>query len=744
VLRRHRFLVAVLALLTILPARALAQKPLAVEQYFTAAWPIELVSARKADRIAWISYDRGERNVYTAAAPDFRPVRATPFKGDNGIDLTTLRISDDGSVVVFVRGHTPNRDGWIANPTSDPNGSERAIWAARTTGGTAWRLAEGTDPALSPDGRFVLFVKDGQIYRVAVASASAKAPADKQAGARATDTPFIRAWGTNGNPVWSPDATKIAFVSNRVDHSYIAVYDVRKRTVTYLAPNVDRDTSPTWSPDSKRIAFIRRPGLPFGQMPQQTAGAGGAQGRGRGSAAAMAGRGAGPGGRGAEPPGPIDGLMRAAFKDGYTLSFWVADGATGEGHEFWHNQPNDRTFTNVNAIQWAGQHVVFQQEPEEWIRYYSVPVDGQAAAPTALTPGDGMVENIALSSDGRTLFYCTNAGDIERRHIWKVATAGGEAVQITKGDEIETYPVALASGTRVALLTATWQRPQSVGVVPAAGGTVKVIFPALPKEFPTSAHVVPVNVMTKADDGLEIHNQLFLPKDLKAGERRPAVVFVHGGPQRQMVLGYHYRFFYHLAYGVNQYLAQQGYIVISVNYRSGIGYGKSFRMAPNRGGAGNSEYQDVVAAAKYLQGRPDVDPQRIGIWGLSYGGLLTAQALARNSDIFKVGVDLAGVHLQGSALDPQSVSYQSSAISQIDKWKSPVLLRHGDDDRNVPFSQTVGLVQLLRAHKVYYELIVYPDDVHDPLLHRRWVYELTRTCEFLDRYLKGAAPVTHP
>jgi dipeptidyl aminopeptidase/acylaminoacyl peptidase len=279
-------------------------------------------------------------------------------------------------------------------------------------------------------------------------------------------------------------------------------------------------------------------------------------------------------------------------------------------------------------------------------------------------------------------------------------------------------------------------------VVAASGGPVKVIFPTLPKQFPTSAHVVPQNVMTKAEDGLEIHNQLFLPKDLKPGERRPAVVFVHGGPGRQMLLGYHYRFFYHLAYGVNQWLANQGYVVISVNYRSGIGYGRSFRTAPNTGGRGNSEYQDVVAAAKYLQARPDVDPQRIGIWGLSYGGLLTAQALAHNSDIFKVGVDLAGVHLQGSSLDAESVSYQSSAISQIDKWKSPVLLRHGDDDRNVPFSQTVGLVQLLRAHNVYYELIIYPDDVHDPLLHRRWVYELTRTGEFLNRYLKGGAVTT--
>ena len=116
----------------------------------------------------------------------------------------------------------------------------------------------------------------------------------------------------------------------------------------------------------------------------------------------------------------------------------------------------------------------------------------------------------------------------------------------------------------------------------------------------------------------------------------------------------------------------------------------------------------MVAGGKYLQTRPDVDPNRIGIWGLSYGGLLTSQALARNSDIFKAGVDLAGVHLYGSSLDPEAVSYQSSAIGAIDGWKSPVLLIQGDDDRNVAFQQMTGLVQLLRQRDVYYELIVFP------------------------------------
>jgi dipeptidyl aminopeptidase/acylaminoacyl peptidase len=199
--------------------------------------------------------------------------------------------------------------------------------------------------------------------------------------------------------------------------------------------------------------------------------------------------------------------------------------------------------------------------------------------------------------------------------------------------------------------------------------------------------------------------------------------------------------FYHMAYAMNQYFASQGYVVLSVNYRSGIGYGRDFRTAPNVGRRGMAEYADVLAAAQYLLQRSDVDTARIGIWGLSYGGILTAQGLARNSDIFKAGVDLAGVHSWGNPLDTAAVTYKSSAISQIDRWTSPVLLIHGDDDRNVSFSQTVGLVQALRARNIPYELIVYPDDVHDSLLFSRWLTSFHATDDFLRRHL---ALTDHP
>jgi dipeptidyl aminopeptidase/acylaminoacyl peptidase len=344
--------------------------------------------------------------------------------------------------------------------------------------------------------------------------------------------------------------------------------------------------------------------------------------------------------------------------------------------------------------------------------------------------------SLAVSADRRTLYYCTNAGDIDRRHIWSVPLAGGTPRQLSTGDGIETYPVPLASGKGIAVLYADARYPMSPAIVPPEGGKARVIT-ALPAEFPLDAHVVPEAVTLRAEDGMEFYNQVFVPRDLRAGERRPAMVFVHGGPRRQMLLGYHYMSFYHLFYGINQWLQSQGYVVMSVNFRSGIGYGQDFRNADSTGGAGNSEYRDVLAAARYLLSRPDVDPNRVGIWGLSYGGLLTAQALARNSDIFVAGVDMAGVHVRGSSLERNNLSFRSSPISEIGRWKAPVLLVHGDDDRNVNFSQTVGLVQLLRAHGVYHELIVIPDDVHETLLESRWhnIWDSFET--FVNRFVKS-------
>lgn len=778
-----------------LPSLALSQPAGRVNfaKYFNVPSALELASAKKADRIAWTVYEKGMRNVYTAAAPSFTATRITNFLKDDGVDLTDVELSDDGTIAVFVRGSAPNRDDWIANPGHDPEGGERAIWAARTSGvGAPWKVAVGSSPALSPDGKSVLYVRDGQIYRGRVVATAPLTEMDKG------EKPFIKAWGTNSSPRWSPDGSKIVFVSNRVNHSLLGLYDMKTRTMTYIAPSVDFDENPQWSADGKTILFMRRPGTPFGQQrqyggggigfPQGSAFPGGivngrggqsvvtpasggnlcgGGGAGAGAGAGRGGRGGGGGGGGAgrgagnAPDQPAAttprgvapaGLCSAAFPGGYTLSVMSVDVANIDAaREIWHNKPNDRVVTNLNNAQWTGTHLVFPYTPQgdEFERWYSIDLSNPTSDAVSITTTNGLIEDAtmaAVSKDKKTLFYSTNAEDIERRHIWAVPTAGGQPPRRVSSDSgISTYPQPLASGKYIATLFFDYNVPASIGIVPAAGGPTKVVWPSLANTaFPTAEHVRPEVVWTTAADGQKISNTLFIPKDLKPGEKRPAIIFVHGGPVRQMMPGYHYMQFYHWAYGFNQFLQEKGYIVLSINYRGGIGYGRSFRQAPGTNARGNSEYQDVLAGAKYLQGRADVDTSRMGIWGLSYGGLLTSQALARNSDIFKAGVDYAGVHLYTPTLDTSNVAYKSSAISAIETWKSPVLLVHGDDDRNVDFAQTVGLVNLLRAHGVYYELQVVPDDLHESMLHSVWLDTWDRTAKFLDRFVRDREAVPAP
>ena len=217
---------------------------------------------------------------------------------------------------------------------------------------------------------------------------------------------------------------------------------------------------------------------------------------------------------------------------------------------------------------------------------------------------------------------------------------------------------------------------------------------------------------------------------------------MHGGSRRQMLLGWHYMDYYNNAYGMNQYLASQGYVVLSINYRSGIGHGMEFREALNYGATGASEYQDVEGAGKYLRTRADVDPAHIGLWGGSYGGYLTALGLARNSDLFAAGVDFHGVHdwsarlraaaaLEERNAEASKLAFDSSPMAAVKTWKSPVLLIHGDDDRNVDFSQTVELVTALRRQNAYFEELIIPDGVHGFPAARLLVEGLPRRRGFL-------------
>jgi len=673
-----------------------------LQQIKSYPFPNELTASATGSKIAWAFNEQGKRNVWVAEGPEFKARRLTNYETDDAQELTSLSISADGKYVVYVRGgdHGSNFDSSVGvNPALTATQMKVQVWTVPFDGGDPKLLGEGDEPVISPRSDKVVFVKERGIW---------SAPLDGSSPAKQ----FFYARGESSDAVWSPDGTRLAFVSNRGDHSFIAVYTNEATPILYLEPATSRDSSPRWSPDGKRIAFVRRPG------------SGGA-------------------------PEPILEQRPQAW------SIWTADAATGEGKQLWKSPftlrgspPGTEGGTNLH---WAAAgRIVFLSYLDGWPHLYSISEDG--GEPLLLTPGNYMAEYISISNDHHYMVFAGNAGsdadDIDRRHIVRVPVDRAEPTVVTPGKGLEWTPFVTGDGKYIAYISATSQHSPLPTVIETSGTrTTTLAEDRVPVDFPTSQLVTPKKVVYKAPDGLEIHGQLFEPTGGTA--KKPAIIYVHGGPPRQMLLGWHYSDYYTNAYAVNQYLASRGYIVLSVNYRLGIGYGHDFHRPANAGVQGASEYQDVKAGAEYLQNLPQVDSKRIGIYGGSYGGFLTALALARDSKLFAAGVDIHGVHnwtaeragplLENryeKATDAQralDVAWQSSPVSSIATWKSPVLLIHGDDDRNVRFSQTTDLVQRLEKAGVTYDELVIPDDTHHFMRYANILKVDSAVAAFFDR-----------
>ncbi|MBU6478538.1 MAG: prolyl oligopeptidase family serine peptidase, partial [Xanthomonadaceae bacterium] len=585
---------------------ALAQPPAAaaspqtgftLEQVLSYPFPLDLTSARHGDRIAWVIDQNGVRNVWVAKAPDFKPHQVTRFSQDDGQEITQLTFSPSGNALVFVRGgdHDANWPVKVAvDPASSPVEPKVMIWTVDLHANTARELTEGDAPALSSDGRLA-YVKDDQVWTVPLTANGKTKP--KQ---------LFFDHGKDGDLHWSPDGKRFAFVSHRDDHAFIGVFTNDQTPILYVSPSTEVDGDPRWSPDGTHIAFTRQPGN---------------------------------GG----PPQPI------LEQTPQPWSIRIANTRTGQGRVVWQSPDTlvgsyPQTAGGSN-LHWAedGSKLVFLSDIDGWPHLYSIGASG--GTPLLLTPGKFMVEDVAMAPDGRSIIYSANTGatrdDNDRRHLFQVPVDRAEPKALTSGTNIQTSPTM--AGNAIAYIDAGAQRPPLVSVMRTDGNSQHALQAGLiPADFPTAQLVIPKAVTFKAADGTEIQGQLFRSAD--AGANQPGMIFVHGGPPRQMLLGWHYMDYYSNSYAVNQYLATHGFTVLSVNYRLGIGYGHAFHHPPHWGPTGASEYQDVVAGAKYLQHLPGVDAARIGIWGGSYGGYLTGLALARNSDIFKAGVAMHGLY----------------------------------------------------------------------------------------------------
>ncbi len=650
--------------------------------------------------LVWKVDASGVRNLYTNAGGTIHAI--TKYRADDGQDIDTPQVLPSNDAVVYLHGGVQDNAGdENPNPLHEIPPPERDIFIVPIGGGEPVKVTEGNGAFLSPKGDAVAFTTvQGQLGIVSLTKNDSSFTTAKP------DMLSIR--GTVSNPVWSPNGTKIAFANARGDHSFIVIYTPAKHSYVYASADFTLDDFPAWSSDSSRIAFVRMPGRKIGETVYDS------------------------------PSFETDEASSTPW------SIWVADASGGNARRVWTARAGmGHAFypsSSTAQLWWMNDdRIAFPWEGDGWAHLYEVRASGGNA--TRLTSGNFEVETVAESLDRARMLYATNEGAIDERHIWSVG-ADAHPKELTHGPGNQWSPTPLANGA-YAYVDAWYAAPPVLTI----GGNppTALVAVATPANYPQAAFVRPKLITYVAPDGLTIHAQLFVPKS--GVGKHPAIVFDHGGPPRQMLAGFHYMEPYTHLYEMNQYLTNRGFVVLSINYRLGIMYGYKFRNPPQGGWHGGSEYQDVLAGAKWLQRQPYVAADRIGIYGLSYGGLLTALALARNSDVFKAGADFAGVHDWPSDFDhdyghpvgtpkQRKIAMMSTAEGYLNTWRSPVLIDQGDDDRNVPFSQSVDLATKLRDRGVTVQTQVFPDETHENQVWAHLVEQYTTAEKFLAKYLR--------
>ena len=384
--------------------------------------------------------------------------------------------------------------------------------------------------------------------------------------------------------------------------------------------------------------------------------------------------------------------------------------------------------------------VWFASEASGYAQLYTVNRDGTGRTP--LTTGEWEVTQAELSADRKWFWLHTSEASPFVTHFYRMSVTGGKREQITRGHGGHRVVVS-PDGKRIADVFSQANVPPELFVADVTDANRVQLTTSTSEAFREGSWIKPAIVTIRASDGVDVPARLYTPKDMGAQPNGAAVIFVHGAGYMHNV--HDYWSSYSREYMFHHLLASKGYVVLDIDYRASAGYGRDWRTAIYRW-MGGRDLADNVDGSRWLQKEYGINPERIGLYGGSYGGFMTLMALFTAPKDFGAGAALRSVtdwsHYNhgytGGILNlPQddTLAYRrSSPIYFAEGLEDPLLMAHGMIDTNVHFQDIVRLTQrFIELGKTGWELAVYPVEDHGFVRPSSWTDEYTRIFDLFER-----------
>ncbi len=542
---------------------------------------------------------------------------------------------------------------------------------------------------------------------------------------------------------WSPDGKRIAFIGSRADQWHIFISDPKGENARQVTRHRGQDRKPRWSPDGSHIAFSsERVASETGWDLWVTTVA---EGRAR-----------------QLTEHPFDEVDHRWSPDGARLALTFRAGRHVEravGVVRLEDSELDIDIISLLPDDWRGDsfgprwspdgaRIAFVSDAAGRKAIYVVSSNrGDRGTPELLVDSEFELTEPAWSPDGNYLAYIENRDGNLRLKLHDFEKDAERTLTLRAG--VHSQPVWRPDGTAVLSLFEAYNYPRDVWAYPIEGGRER-LSDTLPPDLDVRRMARPELLRFQSFDEREITGFLYLPESATAESPVPVLVRPHGGPSSQWTNRWH---------PFAQLLTQRGYAVFAPNVRGSTGYGAMFENLNDRSW-GQGDLEDLIAGTRAVTARPEVRNDRIGVWGVSYGGFLTLAAITRYPEFFTCAVEAVGMpdlealyrqtNIEGqSYLDRElgplrgnlELYRQLSPLGDVAAIKTPLLSFHGQRYPLVPYETKRPFFDALRARPKYplLEYIFRGDEVrgtyrHDLHPEGAWAY-VEKILEFLDIYL---------